>query len=382
MAQMSDGERNAAIIAATVLTVESGTVLLIDEPERHLHRAIIEPFLSALFARRADCAFVVSTHEIALPVANPKARVLMVRSCRWNDKNGDTPDAWDVEILEPSADDLPEDLKRAILGARRRILFVEGSSSSLDLPLYDALFPGLSVIPMGGCREIEKAVKGLRETRNHHHTEAFGLIDRDDHTEEDVGRLARDGVFALDVCSAEALYYCSDVIDAVARKQAEARGRDANGMFCSAKQAALDAIRDDPDLATRMAARRCERHMRDAMLAKVPDWREIKDGGKQEIVAHVDSPYSAELECFKELIAEGNLDALFARYPLRESRVPDRIAKALKCTSRRDYERIAVERVRDDTAPLAGKLKQRIGSLCRALEEADRASDQVGSHER
>ena len=49
IAQMSDGERNAALIAAEVLTVEPGTVLLIDEPERHLHRSIIEPFLSALF---------------------------------------------------------------------------------------------------------------------------------------------------------------------------------------------------------------------------------------------------------------------------------------------------------------------------------------------
>ena len=79
--------------------VEPGTMLLIDEPERHLHRSIIEPFLSALFSRRKDCVFVVSTHEIALPVANPKARVLMVRSCRWK---GDMASAWDVELLEPN----------------------------------------------------------------------------------------------------------------------------------------------------------------------------------------------------------------------------------------------------------------------------------------
>ena len=64
--------RNAAIIAATVLTVEPETVLLIDEPERHLHRSIIEPFLSALFDRRQDCAFIVSTHEIALPRCQPE----------------------------------------------------------------------------------------------------------------------------------------------------------------------------------------------------------------------------------------------------------------------------------------------------------------------
>ena len=139
IAQMSDGERNAAIIAATVLTVDPGTVLLIDEPERHLHRSIIEPFLSALFDRRRDCAFVVSTHEVALPVANPEARVLMVRSCQWS--GDDKAKAWDVEVLEANAD-LPEDLKRAILGSRKRILFVEGEPQSLDLPLYQCAISG------------------------------------------------------------------------------------------------------------------------------------------------------------------------------------------------------------------------------------------------
>ena len=119
IAQMSDGERNAALIAAEVLTVEPGTVLLIDEPERHLHRSIIEPFLSALFEQRPDCSFVVSTHEVALPVANPEASVIIVRSCEWN---GDKADKWDAELLEANMD-LPEDLKRTILGARRKILF-------------------------------------------------------------------------------------------------------------------------------------------------------------------------------------------------------------------------------------------------------------------
>ena len=84
IAQMSDGERAATIMAANVLTVQPGTTLLIDEPERHLHRSIIEPFLSALFAKRQDCAFVISTHEIALPIANPSANVVILRSCLWN----------------------------------------------------------------------------------------------------------------------------------------------------------------------------------------------------------------------------------------------------------------------------------------------------------
>ena len=95
---MSDGERNAMIIAGHVITAEPGTAFLIDEPERHLHRSITQPFLSALFDLRSeDCTFIISTHEIGLPVANPDAQILMLRSCQWS---GDKCVAWDAETLE------------------------------------------------------------------------------------------------------------------------------------------------------------------------------------------------------------------------------------------------------------------------------------------
>ena len=98
-------------------------------------------------------------------MAHPAARVLMVRSCEWNDNTAKT---WDVKVLEPDAG-LPEDLKRAILGTRRRIVFVEGTSGSLDLPIYTALFPDISVVPTGSCVDVERAVTGLRESLNYHH---------------------------------------------------------------------------------------------------------------------------------------------------------------------------------------------------------------------
>ncbi len=68
IAELSDGERNALLIAAAILTAKAGSLILIDEPERHLHRSIISPLLTHLFARRDDCAFVVSTHEVLLPI--------------------------------------------------------------------------------------------------------------------------------------------------------------------------------------------------------------------------------------------------------------------------------------------------------------------------
>ena len=364
IAQMSDGERNAAIIAATVLTVEPGTVLLIDEPERHLHRSIIEPFLSALFERRKDCAFVVSTHEIALPVANPEARCLMVRSCNWN---GDQAETWDVEVIEKNVD-MPEDLKRAILGSRKRILFVEGDSNSsknLDFPLYSALFPNISVVTKGSCTDVQKAVSGLRESQNLHRVEAFGLIDRDNRDEEKVGQLTEGGVFALDVYSVESLYYCSAAIAAVACRQAESLGDDADEMIELAKQEALDSLNED-GLAERMVARRCEGLVHDQMLSQLPNWKSIEANTASTLNVSVHSPYQAELTRFRELVEGEKLDDLVARYPLRKSRVFDAIAEVLRLKSRRIYEQTLVSRIRSDEA-LAESLKQKLGPLSEAL---------------
>ena len=325
-------------------------MLLIDEPERHLHRSIIEPFLSALFEKRTNCAFVVSTHEVALPVADPEARVLMVRSCKWN---GDKATAWDVELLEPNSD-LPEDLKRSILGSRKRILFVEGDSNSLDLPLYSALFPDISVVPKESCSNVQRAVSGLRESQELHHIEAFGLIDRDGRDEEQVKQLAKGGVFALDMYSVESLYYCSDAIAAVARRQAESLGHDpdkrqaeslehnADEMIELAEQKILETLHQD-GLAERMAARRCERRVRDTILQQIPDWKCIKAKPKFDI--SVDSPYQDELDCFNELVSKKRLDDLVARYPLRESGAFEAIAGALELKSKKTYEQTLVSRI-------------------------------------
>lgn len=358
--KMSDGERNAVIIAATVLTVERGTLLLIDEPERHLHRAIIEPFLSALFDQRKDCAFLISTHEIELPLANPEAQVLVVRSCRWQ---GDSPSAWDAELLEANVD-LPEDLKRAILGSRKKILFVEGKHQSLDLPLYDALFPGILVVSKGGCGDVIKAVKGLRSSESLHNIDAFGLIDRDNRTDEEVNQLEESGIFALRVCSAESIYYCSDAIAAVARRQAESLGSDADEMEKSAKREVFDALNEN-GLAKRMAARRCERIVRKKILSQIPDWKSIERNLDVNFNLSIGPLFSDELARFKNFVDGENLDEIFARYPLRESHILDAVAKTLELT-KTNYKQTLLSRIRDD-AELAKKLKRRIEPLSSVL---------------
>jgi len=163
------------LIAGNVLTAPPGTLLIIDEPERHLHRSIISPLLSQLFQHRSDCAFVVSTHDHNLPLEFPDARTLLLRSCTFN---GQTVQSWKADEL-PSDSSNDDSLKRDLLGARRRILFVEGSESSLDKTIYALIFPAVSVIPKGSCHEVERAVGSVRAGETFHWLRAFGIVDGD-----------------------------------------------------------------------------------------------------------------------------------------------------------------------------------------------------------
>ena len=61
-AELSDGERNALLIAGNVLTAPSGTLLIIDEPERHLHRSISQYHRSSVNCSR-DGLIVGSSYQ-------------------------------------------------------------------------------------------------------------------------------------------------------------------------------------------------------------------------------------------------------------------------------------------------------------------------------
>ena len=366
IAQMSDGERNAAIIAATVLTVQSGTILLIDEPERHLHRSIILPFLSTLFHQRNDCVFVISTHDIDLPTVDSCAQILMVRSCLW-EKN--KPISWDINLLD-RPEELPESIRRDILGSRKKVLFVEGTEGSLDMMIYSKLFPNIVVTPRGSCGEVIRAVHGLRESSALHDVEAFGVIDRDDRVEAEVVKLSEQGVHALDVCSAESLYYCESAIMAVADWQAQSFASNCGEMARLAKKEALEVLSRE-EIKGQMAARRVERKIREYCFSVLPKWKEIlqEEFGKIALDAvKMESMYAEEIDRYQQLISKEEYDLLITRYPVRYSETLAKVAKAMKCRNIQDYEYMVIARIGGDRG-LEEALKARLGALTAALSE-------------
>lgn len=113
-----------------------------------------------------------------LPLDNSEAHTLLLRSCTFS---GNSFTAWDADLV-PSSTKFDDDLIINILGARRKLLFIEGTERSLDKPLYSLVFPNVSVIPKASCRDVERVVTSIREAANFHWLKAFGIVDNDGRT--------------------------------------------------------------------------------------------------------------------------------------------------------------------------------------------------------
>ena len=333
-AQLSDGERNALLIAGNVLTAQEETLLIIDEPERHLHRSIIAPLLRRLFERRPDCGFVISTHDHDLPLAHPEARTLLLRSCRFN---GPQVRDWAADEL-PAGCPIDDNLKRDLLGARRTILFVEGTESSLDKSLYSIVFPMASIVPKGSCQEVERAVAGARAAASLHWLSAFGLIDSDGLAAEEIEGKRESSVYATPYYSVEAVYYHPEIIGRIAAREASAHGGDAERLLDDAVASGVAAISTDTERLSRNAAKKM---IQRAVMEGIPNDDDLLGNRAGQLVIALESEtiHRACRERLDLAVGNGDWETIVTMCPVRESRALSEICSRLRFRRRSDYER-------------------------------------------
>lgn len=341
IAELSDGERNALLICADVLTTDPNHLIIIDEPERHLHRSIITPLLSSLFQKRNDCAFVISTHDISLPIDHPNSSILLLRGCAWDNKNIKN---WDADLITNS-DKIPKNIKLDILGAKRKILFVEGEDKSLDKQIYQLIFPNVTVIPYGNCYQVERAVDGIRGAENLHWINAYGLIDADDKTPEQLDVLIDRGIAALECYSVESLYYNLEVVKLVVKRYSEIIEEDEDVLY---NKAISNLIPQFQKHKVRLCARLCEKYVRNSLMSKLPKWKQIAEQDNFEPpIINLKEILENEQIKFDGLVAQNNLNGLIARYPVRETQVLDSIVSGIGIT-RDKYESSVRRLIIDD----------------------------------
>ena len=346
VAELSDGERNALLISASVLTVKSDTLILIDEPERHLHRSIISPLLTLLFEQRRDCAFVVSTHDVLLCLDNEDAKTLLLRNCAYEGQNVSS---WDADLV-PVAAEIDDEIKKDILGSRRHIIFIEGNEHSIDKPLYSLLFNDISVVAKSNCRDVEHAVSGIRGADSLHWVHAWGIVDNDRRFDEEIRTLKEKGVYALSVFSVESIYYHPEIQRRLAARQASVTGDDAETMIRQATNAAIDAVRPH---AERLSCRTAEKAVRKLFFAHLPNKNDISaEAASINVEIDVAATVAEEQARLRGMLDAGDLESVIAYYPVRETPALDQISRTLGFQGRKQYEKAVLKLLEDDADTL------------------------------
>ncbi|NES65545.1 MAG: AAA family ATPase [Okeania sp. SIO2D1] len=205
--EMSDGERVALYLMAQCLCAPKDSILIIDEPEIHLHKSLMNKLWSEIEAAQPTCLFIYITHDLDFAASRIGAKKILVKSYdgqQWN---------WD-EI--PKSENLPEPVLLEILGSRKTIVFVEGDKGSLDYQIYSAIYPHYLIVPRGSCDKVIESTKAMRDNSEFHHIKAFGVIDMDYRTEDEIKALKKSGIKPLNVAEIENILCVPELLEIVA----------------------------------------------------------------------------------------------------------------------------------------------------------------------
>lgn len=232
--EMSDGERVIFYLIGQCLAAPKGGIIVIDEPELHLHKSVQAPMWAEIERLRPDCLFVYLTHDVDFAVAQEGAQRVWLKSFDGT--------SWDWELIEDK-EDLPDDLLIEVLGSRKPVVFVEGVNGSHDASLYREILTGFLVIPRGSCDQVIQAVRALRSNTQIHHLQVYGLIDRDRRTAPETAALQTDNIYSLDVAEVENLFCTQEVLALVSTRLA----RDIKADFDKAVAQVFKQLRTELD---------------------------------------------------------------------------------------------------------------------------------------
>ena len=211
--EMSDGERVVLYLILSFLTTPPNSLIIIDEPELHIHKAILEVLWDKLEALREDCVVMYITHDLGFALSrNAQKKIWM--------KKYDGMNKWEYEFIEEESQEiLPKELLFQILGPSQKVIFLEGTKESLDYKLYKEIYGDkYQVIPCGGCSQVINYVKAARTIPLLNSYEIYGIIDRDFRTENEILSLEKDNIYVLKVAEVENLFIVPPLIEFMEKK--------------------------------------------------------------------------------------------------------------------------------------------------------------------
>lgn len=205
--EMSDGERVTLYLIGQCLIAPAESLIIIDEPELHLHRSLMDKLWNKIETLCPNKSIVYITHDLDFAASRIGAKKFWIQSYsngRWT---------WS-ELPQDSA--LPESLILELVGNRKPVLFCEGERGGLDYSIYQLCFPGYHVVPRGSGEKVSESVKALNSNAALHTLTAIGIIDRDVRTDEELAALEKHNVYAIPFAEVENLLCNEQLVRAIA----------------------------------------------------------------------------------------------------------------------------------------------------------------------
>ena len=231
--EMSDGERIVFYLIGEVVCTRENSLIIIDEPENHLHKSITKKLWDKIEQARPDCTFVYLTHDIDFAVSRQNSIKIWMKSYDGNE-------VWDYEVLSDESP-LPEQLYLEVLGSRKPILFIEGDLDSIDYKFYEQIFKDHTVKPLGSCDKVFEATSSFNDLKDFHHIDSFGLIDRDRRTEEQINHISNNSIWVSKVAEVESFLLLEDVVKIIAQKM----GKDKTEIFNNVQERVINDFKNN-----------------------------------------------------------------------------------------------------------------------------------------
>lgn len=212
---MSDGERVCLYLMAQCLLAPENYIIVIDEPELHLHLSIMKRLWDEIENHCPNKTFVYITHNLKFATSRDTATKIWVKSFNGHEH-------WDLSIID-NDEVIPDELLLEILGTRSPVLFVEGEKSSYDIALYREVFEEYHVISCQNCQKVIELTKAFNndKVKTLHSYEVKGIIDHDFLSNEEIASYNRQNIYPIEVSEVENLFLIEPLIKLAAKQIGE-----------------------------------------------------------------------------------------------------------------------------------------------------------------
>ncbi|WP_177764925.1 DUF4435 domain-containing protein [Flavobacterium sp. I3-2] len=350
--EMNDGERVIFYLVGEVVCAPENSIIIIDEPEMHIHKSLIKSLFDLIEIERPDCSFVYLTHDIDFAFTRQNAIKIWAKSYV-------STDLWDYEILNEEMP-IPEQLYLEVLGSRKPVIFLEGDNSSIDYEIYEQVYSDYTLKPLGSCEKVIHSVKSFNEQNGFHHINSYGIIDRDRRQSIEVTKLNEKNIWILDVAEAENLLLSENIVKSLATHM----GKNPDEVFNEVKNNILNFFANQIETQILM-------HFKEVFKRELYNLSNFSSKNISESIAEIDGLYtnidkqiiydSIKLE-FETVIANNDYNSTLRLFNLKNALIPQsKVCELTGVKNKEEYRKLVLTLLKKKDA-ISGQIKTEIDS--------------------